>query len=288
MQFIAADNTTITLNNPVGAYSVALHMPITIPEKHPAGYGPAFDADNSGALDYRIIDTATWKLPAAQKAALNGFFRDAALGRAETVKLRLGSTSTGFFPGGPDLGDVGDFTVRVVSQDQGGMLLEPWKYWQDTLALVIVTAPSYTPEAGAAQGSLTIGTVDGLMYPQAGFNAMSRYNLRTDLSRSGVPYSVDGRVAADAWESEWLQRCNNGLAAELVEYLATARGGDIDIVSAPNYWVYGADNLAEASYSSRFLGSSRTRNDVVLKMTCEKYNHWSIPLRFALTEINVS
>jgi hypothetical protein len=288
MQLIAADNTTITLNNPVGAYSCSLRMPITIAEKHPAGYAEPFDADPAGSCDYRVMETATWQLPADQKAALNAFLRNASYGRAENITLRLGATPTGFFPAGPDLGDVGDFVVRVVSQDQGGMLLEPWKYWSDTLALAIVTAPAYTAAAGAAQGSLTIGTVDTLMYPQAGFNPTSRYNVRTDLSRTGVPYSVDGRAATDAWESEWLQRCNNGLAAELVEYLSGARGGDIDIVGAANYWIFGADNLAAASYSCKFIGSSRTRNEVVIKMTCEKYNHWSIPLRFALTEINVS
>jgi hypothetical protein len=272
--------TSITINLPIYPYSCELHMPITVVERHPTGYAPGFDADATKASDYRILNTGKWQLPAAQKSALNVFFRDAALGRAETVTLNLGATPTGFFPFGPDKGDSGSFSVRLIAQQQGGMLLSPFKYWQDNISLVLVTAPAFTAGAGTAQGSFQIGTVTGLCYPQNTFAPVSQYNFRTDLSRSGVPHSVDGLTASDAWETQFDQQCNTGNAAALVAYLQVARAGDITIISAANYYVFGMDQGGAGTYTTRFLGSSRSKNEIVIKMTCENVNRWTVPLEF--------
>lgn len=285
MQLVAADGTAITIDRPTWGYECEVHMPITVVERHPTGYADAFDADDTGAKDYRVLTDMKLQLPASQKLDLNNFLRDASLGRAENFTLRLGSTPTGFFPFGPDLGDVGDFSVRLLSQKQGGMLMAPYKYWQDNISLVLVSAPSYAPASGASQGELQIGTVSGLLYPQTLFNPSSIYNYQTGLSRSGVPYSIDGLELSDSWESSWDQQCNTGNAAALVDYLvSTGRGNDITITTAEDFYAYGMDQRSEGIYKSRFLGSSRSKNELVLKMVCDGFNRWTIPLNFWMKE----
>lgn len=284
MQFIASDGTYIEINRPGYGYSCEIHMPITVVERHPYGY-TLWDANNAGTYDYR---TCSFKLqlPISQKSQLNTFLRSDALGRCETFTLRLGSDPTGFFPFGPDKGDVGDFTVRVLSQQQGGMLLAPWRYFQDDLTLVMVSAPSYSVSDGVSQGSLSIGGCENLMYPQNGFAPDSYYNYRTDLARAGGPRSVDGLIASDTWVSSWDQICNTGKAAYLALTLIQVLGRAKDIaITAPDYsYVFGMDQGSGGSYLTKFLGSDRTKNEVIIKMTNDRYNKWTIPLSFWFKE----
>lgn len=284
MQFVSADSTAITISLPLRGYGCEIHMPIIIAGKHPFGYAEPFDMDSAGSFDYRILTTCKLQLPASQKKALNEFLKNESYGRTENFTLRLGSIPTGFFPFGPDLGDVGDFTVRLLTQQQGGMLLAPLRYWQDDISLVLVSAPSYTPPAGVGQGSFIVGTVDGLLYPQNTFNPVSQYNFSTALSRSGVPSSMDGADSSNSYESTWDQQCNTGKAAELLAMLTgpLGRSKTISIIGAKDFYVYGSDKFSAGIYFSKFLGSSKTKNEIVISATCEGYNQWTMPLSFWL------
>jgi hypothetical protein len=257
-------------------------MPIYTANRHPTGYA-FFDADNTGAKDYRILTTSRWQLPIAQKALLNEFLQDAAAGRCETITMSLGAISTGFFPFGPDFGDKGDFTVRLLSQNQSGMLLSPFKYFEDDLSFVMVSAP--TPPAlptQVSQGNLQIGTVEGLLYPQDTFKPSSRYNHQTGLSRTGAPYSIDGNDSGDSWETQFDHQCNTSLAAALVNFLVSSSGrtSEIDIITSLDNYAFGIDQGSNAHYIGNFLGSSRTKNELVIKITHDRYNRFTIPLSF--------
>lgn len=286
IRFTGADGTYIDVNRPSWQYDVDIHMPITISDIEPDGYS-FFDVSNNGAYDYRILSTAKLQLPAAQKANLNSFFKSTLKGRCETVTMALGSDPTGFFPFGPDLGDSGTFSVHVLSRTQSGQLLQPWKYWEDDIALVLVPpSPAYTPARGAIQGSLQIGTITGLMAPQAGFNPASNYKYQTLITRTGTPYSQDGREASDFWETSWDQQCNNGNASVLVAFLVSTAGrtADITITTPAAQYPYGSDKLSGGSFVSRFLGSSRSKNEVIIKISHNAYNHFLIPLSFWMTQ----
>lgn len=273
----------ITVQKPWYGYEVSVHMPIITAEKYPFGY-EFRDLFSDGSKDYRVLHTAKFMLPAAQKSDLNDFFRSAQLGRCETVTLSLGATPSGFFPFGPDQGDVGDFTLHLIDRVQGGQLWEPWKYWQDDLSFVMVSAPGYSPAAGASQGTVSIGTVSGLLYPQDGFRPVSHYNHRTDLSVSGVPHSVDGVESGDGWETAWDQVCNTGNAAALIAYLtgASGRAQAIDLTVGSDGYPYGMDKGDSGVYNSQFLGSERTGSEIVLRVRHDGYNRFTIPLSFWL------
>jgi hypothetical protein len=288
MQFIAG-GSTITINRPGYGYAVDCVLPIVTADKHPSGYS-FFDRDASKTDHYRVLNTATWQLPTDQKLALNAFFRAASLGRCETVTLRLGATATGFFPFGPDYGDVGDFTVRLLSQVQSGILLSPWRYWQDGLSLVLVTAPAYALPSQVDQGSFQIGTVNGLLFPQEGFKPEARYNHRTDLSLSGVPSSIDGLESSDSWESSWDQQCNQSKAAALVSFLtgATGRSADISVIAGENYYTFGGDNGSGNAYTCKFLGSSHERKKIIISIRHDRYNQFTIPMTFWMTGIGAN
>lgn len=283
--FITPDNNRyVIVNAPGYGYSVDCVLPIVSPEKHPAGY-TFFDRDTLKVNHYRVLNTATWQLPTAQKVALNSFLRDADMGRCENFIMRLGATPTGFFPFGPDYGDVGDFTVRLIGQQQSGIQFSPWRYWQDRLSFVLVTAPAYALPTDVDQGSFEIGSVDGLLFPQNGFKPESRYNHRTDLSISGVPSSIDGLASQDSWESAWEQQCNQSKAAALVSFLtgATGRSAEIAILAGDYYYLYGTDKGSSGLYACHFLGSERQEKKMVLSVRHDGYNRFTIPLRFWFT-----
>jgi hypothetical protein len=283
MLTFTAGSQSITIDRPGYGYTVDIHMPIAIPAVYPLGYGTPFDAGST--YDYRILTIPEYLLSTTKKAYLNTFFRSAALGRCETVTLSLGVSASGFYPAGPDKGDVGDFTLRLLSQQQGGWLLSPWAYWSDALQFLIVSAPAYVLPSQVDQGPLQIGIVDGLRFPQAGFNPKSEYNYLSGLSAGGTPFALDGLEVSDFYESQWEQPLNHSNAAALVDYLvSTGRGNDIDIVGFNNDYIFGHDNSYGGTYSSLFLGSEKSSDEVVIKITHNHYNQFTIPLNWWMKE----
>jgi hypothetical protein len=291
IKLIASDDTFIRLNLPCYGYETEIHMPITISDVHPGGfsfYDPPDGSSNLGTFDYRILSTAKWLLPASQKTDLNTFIRSSSKGRAQNFTLSLGSIPTGFFPFGPDLGDLGDFTIRLIEQKQGGMLYAPLKQWQDNLSFVLVSSPLYTADSGISQGKFQIGSVFGLLFPQNTFNPEYNYDYQTELSRSGIPNSIDGREASDTWVCSWEQQANAGKTAALISFLTGVYGrtADITILSSNNFYVFGIDNGDSGNYTCKFLGSSRAKNELVLKITHDGYNQFTIPLTFYMKQNN--
>jgi hypothetical protein len=285
MTFTAGENS-VTINRPMWGYTSEIHMPISVQPRAPSGYGffdpPEAGTGNLGTFDYRLC-TIVEQLPTAQKVALNAFFRDAGKGRCENVTLSLGNDPTGFFPFGPDLGDSGDFTVRMVGQEQGGMLFAPFKYFEDKITLVLIrgsTLPTYAIPAPIAQGNFQIGTLFGLLYPQNDFKPRSAYAMQTALSRTGDPFSVDGRAAGDAWETSFDQQCNAANAANLIALLVANRTTPINVIAPSDFYALGADQGASGTYSCNCLGSSHTKNEIVITVTHEHHNQFTIPLSF--------
>jgi hypothetical protein len=283
LQFVSGVNT-ITIRMPDFGYTTEIHMPIYSAQKHPFGY-TFFDVDSTGGSDYRVLSTSNWLLTPAEKSALNGFFNDPDVGRCETVTMRLGASPTGFFPFGPDKGDKGDFTVRLLEQNQGGATYSPLIYFRDELKFIMVTAPAYTPGAQTTEGPFQIGNITGLMPPQIDIKAQSQYNCVQSLSRNGTPYLMDGLNISDSYETSFEQWCNDTNAAALVAYLVnTIRTEHVDITSGSNYYLFGIDNVSSGTYKCNFLGSEMTKNEIILKLNHNRYNRWTIPLSFCIID----
>jgi hypothetical protein len=218
---------------------------------------------------------------------MNAFLRNVTSGRAENFILRLGENHTGFYPFGPDRGDYGDFTVRLLTQEQSGCLREPYQWFEDTLSLVMVnfpTAPMVFP--GLVQGGMSIGDfATGLMFPQNGINPKVSYNLQTGLGMSGVPNSLDGNLLSDQWECEFELSCNaSNTVNTILQLLTVTRTQDVNIITPAGYFLYGADKGSSGTYTSKFLGSSHDGKELILKVSHIGIDQFSIPLSFWLKE----
>jgi hypothetical protein len=218
---------------------------------------------------------------ASKRLEINNFLRNPAVGRCETVTLRLGATATGFYPFGADLGDVGDFTVRVVDITQTGMLFSPMRHFNGKFNFLMVTAPAYSLPTEVAQGNFEIGDVDGLMPPQRDVESESIYNYRTDITRGGTPYSVDGATASDAYITNFDVYCNKSKAGALLAYLVSSSGrtSDIDVV-ADSFYMFGADVGASDTYSTKCLGSEYDETRIVYRIRHDGSDRFIMPLMF--------
>jgi hypothetical protein len=270
---------------PTYGYSCEIVMPISSAQDANGGYSffdPPASAEDStlGTFDYRILNTATWRIPVSQQISLSAFFRDANKGRGEPVTMTLQANS-GFYPFGPDLGDTGAFTVQLLSQDQSGRLGKPWNYFENSIYLVLITPPvGYSLPAEIKEGNLSIGTVTGLRY--CDFSPKTLRNIKSGLTLSGVPYVVDGTTGGDSYETSWTQLCNQGKSASLTAFLVSTSGraSDISIVTPSNFYVAGIDNWSSGTYNMKLLGSSPSSKTISLKLTHDGFNRWSIPLNF--------
>jgi hypothetical protein len=271
----ANGSNSVTVNRPQYGYTAQAHFQIVLSQAETGAYSLW---DNGASYDYRTCKAAKWLLPASQKNLLNEFFRNAAEGRAEPITMALGSSPTGFFPFGPDLGDMGTFTVEVVSRNQSGLLYKPYKWFQDEFELVMVSAPSYSLPTRIAQGKFQIGSVSGLRYP--GFKPVASYAFQVDLTRSGVPAALDAGSAGDSWETGFDQTCNQSMAAALVAYLAANRQNDITVVAPADYYAFGMDQGAGGTYTSLFLGTNHSDQETVLDITHDAFNQFTIPLNW--------
>jgi len=271
MQFVAGANT-ITIDNPMFGYSVEVVMAINVVESIT---GWKF-FDLGVANDYRILSGIKHCLTAAQMADLIEFFANTAKGRGENVTLRLGATSTGFFPGGADLGDVGDFSVRLETQSPTGMQVAPWKRFNDDLILRVLTSPGTGLPSQVDQGDFQIGTIDKLEYPQDGFKPSCDRAFSQTFTSDGTPAQVDLGTGADRWTTEWTQTANTSKMAALIDELSdTIRYSDNTIVAPANYYPFGIEK--GSSGAGTFTVNLLTNS---LKMTHLAFNEWSLPLKY--------
>jgi hypothetical protein len=275
----------IPVNLPKYGYDAKIHMPI-VTQKACDGSYSFFDPRKTGLTgqyDYRTCDATLWNSPSG-KEGLNLFLSGVTMGRACDFTLSLGSDPTGYFPGGPDWGDKGDFTVRVVSRDQTGAMLAPWLWFQDGAQLIITGHPAYTPPAQVKQGNFEIGSIQNLMFPQAGFKPKTDYNFDTGLSVSGVPHSLDSASASDTWESTWDQDLNTGNAAALINYLITNRDSNMALVAPSNFYPFGVDQGDSGIYSVKNIGSENTGKEIIISVKHIGFNQWIIPMNVWLKD----
>ena len=273
--------SSVTVNLPKYGYAAEIHMPITTFKASDGSYNffDPRDPDTAltGQYDYRVCNGTWWNDPAV-KAALNTFLLDPMEARACDFVMSLGSDPTGFFPGGPDWGDKGNFDIRVMSRNQTGLMFAPWKWFQDEPVFVIVSHPSYTLPVQYPQGSFEIGSIQNLMMPQGGFKPKIDYNFSSGISISGVPHSLDSTKYSDTWESSWDQDLNTGNAAALINYLIVNRDANMALVAPSNFYPFGMDQGGNGTFSVKNLGSQNTGKEIIIEAKHIGYNQWIIPL----------
>lgn len=226
---------TVEVDYPLYGYRTDIYMSIAS-SKHRDGNYSFFDRGSD--YDYRV-SKFTFKMNSSDSASFEDFWSDPDKGRVAEVSFDLGVTPTGFFPFGPDLGDMNEFTFKMLSYMSRCASSERMFYHD--LELVLISAPSYTLPDEIAQGSITIGSVGGLLMCQEDYNVDDSYNYVKSVNNGGILKQVDGPNVSDSFESQYIQQCNQSKAAALVDFLVTNRDTEITIVDSNSY-MFGVSN----------------------------------------------
>lgn len=227
-----------------------------------------WEVHNNGILfDYRLCHIDRSILTETEAANIETFLYG---NRGVSINMAIG-TDSNFFPFGPDKGDTGTFVVRVLDRQLSGM--DQFKQFDKAWHILLVTAPEYSLPAVTNQDNFQIGTVDGLLYPQIGINPSRYFGLINGVSYGGDGYSVDTRDNVST--TSFIQTCNEGLAAELIEFLAgaTGRHQDITMIAPDDYYLFGVENGGGATYTCKLIQKT---------IECRQLNYeeFEIPLNF--------
>jgi hypothetical protein len=208
---------------------------------------------------------------------LADLLRDDDKGRGTDLTLQLGGSPSGFFPFGPDKGDIGNFTVRISRFNPGGQRHRPWKYWKPSIDLSLKTAPAYSVTDNLDDGTLQIGTVDGLRYPQTGFDVRVNYALNNLTTLDGAGHEINMGAAADDYESFYTFSGNTGKMGALINYLiGTARGSDsVSFIPDTDYYPFGIDKPADLAFNVQFIYTELLANRAVLRVSHDGFDQMS-------------
>lgn len=193
------------------------------------------------------------------------------------IEMDIG-TDSGFFPFLPDYGDTGVFSVYLAGRKYGQF--DQFKQFNKSYDFILSSPPSYSIPPVFTQGQFQIGSVDGLLYPQTGIVSDRVYGVNYGLTYNGTVSAVD--IRRNIHTAGFTQRCNGGLAAELVDFLTGAygRANDITIVAPDDYYLFDIANGASGTYTCKLI-----QNEI----TCRQldYEEFEIPLTMWMKQVVV-
>jgi hypothetical protein len=267
-------NSTATLPNPLYGYEIILRMPIRI-ERLQSGSYTVWDNDSDGSSDSYALK-ATWQMGQSASDSMLDFFDNKAYGRGESCTIVLGASPTGFFPFGPTLGDVGNFTIKMRKIEPSGMQYQPFRYYNIDTEFLLVTPPAYTPGAAVSEGGMSIGTVTGLKYPIDGWKSVKNYGARFDPAIFRGTARIDQGPGYLTYQTEMTLEANNANAAAVITYLtgANGRGQGWTLTCPGGNYPFGPQ-----------LGETHTvvLVDAEIVMKHASWNRWQITMRLART-----
>ncbi len=258
---------SVVINNPEWSYIPSVHMAFEIIELH-TGYSLW---NNGIALDYRTCSIDRTILSAAEAIALDAFIL---AHRGDTIDMDIG-TASNFFPFMPDKGDTGTFTVKILDRKFGQF--DQFNQFSKSFDLLMVSAPAYSLPSVFHQGNFQIGSVNGLMFPQLGIDPAVGYGITHGVTYGGDYGMVD--VGRNVFTTTFTQRCNKGLAAQLLAYLtgATGRFQDVQIVAPSGYYAFGPSNGSSGTYTGKMIQNT-------IECRHLDFEEFEIPLSFWMRE----
>ena len=247
MQLISGSDT-ITIDNPQYGYTVNLQMAIEIQR-----FGNVVGAwDNGSEYDQRNL-SMDLKIPSTQMVELVDFFNDTDA-RFDDFSLVLGSNSR-FYPAGPDKGDEGTYTVSLFNKNESGMMLAPFKYFENGLQLLIHNSPATALPTPQSEGPFSIGTAHGLRYPD--ITPTSEQAVIRSKSLAGIQSNVNLGSSADGQSTSISQPCNTSNAAALVNFLQNGGRDNGIFVDAPeSYFLFGAECGSSGGYTTKLINNT--------------------------------
>lgn len=258
---------SVSIGYPEWSYVPRVHMAFEVIE-----LSNGYSLWNNGiGNDYRSCSIDRGILTADEALALDQFIMSH---RGDTVNMNIG-TGSNFFPFMPDKGDTGVFTVKIMDRKFGQF--DQFNQFSKSVELLMVSSPDYSLPSVFDQGDFQIGTVDGLMFPQLGIDPSVNYGINHGVTYGGDYNLVD--VGNRVFTTSFIQRCNKGLAAELLSYItgATGRFQDIQIISPSGYYTFGPTNGSSGTYTGKIIQN-------VIECRHLDFEEFEIPLSFWMRE----
>jgi hypothetical protein len=234
--------------------------------------------DNGAAFDKRVCTFDGLFTSTEQFAFLNAFTTDSG-GRARDWTLTMDSDS-GFFPFGPDKGDVGPFTAAV-GCEIGPALSSPYKMYRNKFSVTNTGSyPAYSAPTTTDTGPLTIGTVTNLRFPRAWYVAKEVVATDVLTTEGSTSYWRNYGKLGDSWETNFEIRCSTAKAAALLAYLTgTARGGAFSILSTLGSYPFGRNKSSAGPFDVKLTSP-------ILTVTHQEYNWFNIGLSLVMVADN--
>lgn len=190
--------------------------------------------------------------------------------QGDTLTLDLGLTHTGFFPFGPDYGDVGEFTVIISAKKFTGVLQAPYLHFGLQLEMVLQGTHANVPITAINEGNLQIGTVTGLMYPQESIDNPYEYGIISQVGAAGFTESSNNNY--DKHVSDFILRCNTSKAAAIAQYFTNvARWQAFSVITDTNYYLFGIVR-GDGTYSVKQI-------EPVITFEHVNHEHFNVALR---------
>ena len=191
---IRHDLTDVVLPAPNFGYTVTIQVGMIVQR---LGDGSYTFWDNGMLFEKRTL-LCEWFLSLADTSSLIEIFRDSAKGRGEEVEFRLGGTPTGFFPFGPDKGDTNIFKFVPLRINPKASVGHPPDFFNvECEFLNTGDFPTYTIPAATNEGSLTIGSINNLRYPDNMHEQDIEYAIETQSTESAGSASVNNAFIID-------------------------------------------------------------------------------------------
>jgi len=246
--------TDVAMPMPKWGYECKISLPLII-EKLSSGNGYAIWDNGANGANYDIRTLkCEWFLSLTDTNTLIDLFRNSAKGRAGNITIKLGVSASGFFPFGPDKGDAGDFVTRLISIDPKPSIGHPADYFNVECEFVHVGSyPVYVIPDANIDGSLQIGTINQLRYPQPMHDQKISYGVHTVITHNASAYANDSTSTADEYEAIMNMGQTQANAARLIYHLCkTVRASTVDIIPPANSYLFGRENASTATYTCQW------------------------------------
>lgn len=203
-----------------------------------------YDQDTSN--DYRT-SRLNLKLNAIQATQFNDLFSNDVEARNSNTSFVLDS-SEDLHIFGPDLGNSGTFVCALQNYKIPFQLLSPFRYYDVSFELKLVSNPVYSLPSQINEGDLQIGSTNYLQNTLPDLSTFRNYT--TNFTNNGDVYRIDKLENHDYQIMTINIDCNNSNAGRIIyDIVNNIRGNSFNIIAQNNNYFFGIDGGSSGTYS---------------------------------------
>ncbi len=271
----------VEISVPSFVYKTIIEYPFDIQKNDDGSYDSFDHGDGSETYDIRRC-ACRFMLTAAQQSTFNIMMKDdnvnTRTGRAYDLTLRM-NTSSGFFPFGPDKGDVGDFDIAMVIKRHGTIGESPFKYFiMDVEMIHTGTFPAYSLPSEVSEGSFTFGSITNNRFPPGWFEPKVEYAYSATIEQDSTVQWMDRMEQGDSYTTNFEMFSNESKAAAVIDYITrTSREASFTIAAPADFYVWGRD-LGNATFNVKLI-----QNKIIISHIKHNLFKYAIQLSYEST-----